>query len=155
MLITDAQARAHLRIDEGEEISGYIDGAERLAAEFMNRNIYEDQTALDSAIAAIPATLGAAATAYENATDAAALLDPGAVRDTMMLAAQEQFDDVARQSRATALGVVSNDAILSAIKLILGSLYANRENEVVGASVADLSLNAAFLLQPFRKQIGV
>lgn len=110
MLITDAQARAHLRIDEGENISIYIGGAERAAIEFLNRNVYKDQAELDAAVDA------------ETAGD-----HP----------------------------MVADDLIRSAILLIVGHLYANREDAVVGASVAELPMGSLYLLQPHRRHMGV
>jgi len=41
-------------------------------------------------------------------------------------------------------------SIVHAIKLIVGSFYAHRENELVGVSAADLPLNAQWLLNPYR-----
>jgi hypothetical protein len=49
-LVTDAQVRTQLNIDEGEDVSTYVAAAERIAADhFLNREIYEDQAALDAA----------------------------------------------------------------------------------------------------------
>lgn len=51
--------------------------------------------------------------------------------------------------------IVVNDAIKAAILLILGSLYANRENEIVGVSVAELPMGSRSLLQPYRTGLSV
>lgn len=48
-LVTDAQVRNHLRIDEGEDVSVYVAAGETFAAEFLNRAIYEDADALIAA----------------------------------------------------------------------------------------------------------
>jgi uncharacterized phiE125 gp8 family phage protein len=40
--------------------------------------------------------------------------------------------------------------IKQAILLMLGSMYANRENEVVGVSVSELPINIRWLLNPYR-----
>lgn len=53
MLIAIDQAKAHLRIDGTDEdgiLSIYIGAAELAASEFLNRKLYEDQTALDAAV---------------------------------------------------------------------------------------------------------
>lgn len=110
MLVTEAQARNHLRIEAGEDIAIYIGAAERLAIEFINRNVYADQTALDAAVLA------------ETAGDGPVVVD---------------------------------DLIRAAVLLIVGHLYANREDAVVGASVAELPKGSFFLLQPYRRQMGV
>lgn len=51
--------------------------------------------------------------------------------------------------------IVVNDAIKAAILLILGHLYANRENVATGFSVAELPMGARSLLQPCRTGMGV
>lgn len=51
-LITDDQAREHLRVDAGVPIDVYVRAAEQWAVEFLNRNVYEDQTKLDAAVEA-------------------------------------------------------------------------------------------------------
>lgn len=50
MLISDNMAREHLRVDDDVWIDVYVRAAEQLAIEFLNRNIYADQGALDAAI---------------------------------------------------------------------------------------------------------
>ncbi len=51
--------------------------------------------------------------------------------------------------------MVVDDLIRSAILLITGHLYANREDVVVGAPVAELPMASRYLLQPYRKMMGV
>ncbi|MDR5736136.1 head-tail connector protein [Caballeronia sp. LZ025] len=51
--------------------------------------------------------------------------------------------------------IVINDAVRAAILLILGRLYANREDTVVGASVAELPAGSKQLLFPYRAGLGV
>ncbi len=110
MLVTDDQVRNHLRIDEGEDISVYVGAAERLAVEFLNRNVYASAEALADAVA----------------------------------------DGTAGQNP-----MVVNDLIRAAILLTIGHLYANREDVVVGASVAQLPMASQYLLQPYRACMGV
>lgn len=51
--------------------------------------------------------------------------------------------------------MVANDLIRAACLLIVGHLYANRENVVVGASVAQLPMGALELVTPYRIGWGV
>lgn len=51
--------------------------------------------------------------------------------------------------------IVCNDLIRAAILLTLGHLWENREDNVVGAIVAELKVGAAQLLAPYRKGMGV
>lgn len=52
-------------------------------------------------------------------------------------------------------GIVATGAIDAAVLLICGTLYANRENAVIGASVATLPGGSQALLQPYRILTGV
>lgn len=52
--------------------------------------------------------------------------------------------------RQTIDGMVVNDTIKSAVLLIVGHLYANREDVVAGVSVAQMPNGAEWLLQPYK-----
>ncbi|QRX82247.1 head-tail connector protein [Glaciimonas sp. PAMC28666] len=111
MLITDAQARLHLKLDDpDEDISLAVQAAELSAQAFMNRNVYADQSALDAAVLA------------------------GIAGPSPM---------------------VINALIQAGMLLILGHLYANREDVVVGASVSEVPHGSHALLMPYRAQLGV
>jgi len=47
------------------------------------------------------------------------------------------------------------EVIKKAIRLIAGHMYENRENVVIGVSVAELPMGALFMLQPYRRHMGV
>ncbi|SDV49816.1 head-tail connector protein [Chitinasiproducens palmae] len=67
-------------------------------------------------------------------------------------------DDMAEAVLAGTAGddpIIVNNAIRAAILLILGKLYANREDVVVGATVSQLPDGAEHLLQPYRVGLGV
>ncbi len=103
-------ARAHLRIDAGDEdelVTLYLAAAQASAAEHLNRNVYATQAALDAAV------------------------EP-----------------------PEALPMVVNAAIQAAILLILGHLYANRE-EVMPGTATKVPFGAHALLQPYRVGLGV
>lgn len=51
--------------------------------------------------------------------------------------------------------IVINDAIIAACLLILGNLYANREDTVVGVSAVSLPNGSRSLLHPHRVGLGV
>lgn len=51
-------------------------------------------------------------------------------------------------------GIVANGAINAAVLLICGTLYANREGVVVGASAAELPGGVKSLLWPYRLGLG-
>ncbi|WP_159913037.1 head-tail connector protein [Pantoea sp. 18069] len=54
-----------------------------------------------------------------------------------------------------AMPIVINGAVQAAVLLILGHLYANRENSAIGVSAQELPMGAHSLLQPYRIGLGV
>lgn len=155
MLVTDAQVRTHLRIDADEDVSVYVSAAERAVQQFMNRSVYADQASLDDARAQAPVALSTAMLAYDTAVAAANAIENGTERDMALFAAKSDYEMALSASRQAHLGMVVNDDIRASILLITGHLYANRENVVVGASVAELPMGSLYLLQPYRCQMGV
>lgn len=112
MSLVDLEAaKLHLRVDGEDEdaiIQIYLDAAEQAAIDFLNRNVYVDQDALDAAA------------------------EP-----------------------PEAMPMVVNAPIRAAVLLVLGHLYANRENSVTGVSAQDLPMGAHALLWPYRVGFGV
>ena len=156
-LIDLSSAKAHLRVASDypdAQVEVYLGAAESMAAQFLNRNIYADQTALDAAVAAVPAALIAAGVAYEAAIEAAA-----DIVDTVAQAAAVEYAEgvyaVAQDSaRRTRAGIVIDDMIRAGALLILGHLFENREDTVVGATVERLPQGSRAVLQPYRVSMG-
>jgi len=139
-LITLAQAQAHLRGDFDEaDLTLKIAAAERSAIEYLQCNVYADQTALDTAIAAVPAMLSAAKAAYIIADAAAdALTDYDMALDGKAHAMSLYMRAVYSATR-TRQGVVINELIQSAILLTLGWLNEVREDgEALPRAAQDL-----------------
>lgn len=145
--ITLAQAKAHLRIDDTDgdtDLTLKIAAAERAAIEYLQCNVYADQTALDTAITAVPAALVTAKATYD-----AAYLVAVAIED-VDLSLMEQDHAMSLYMRAvyaatrTRQGVVINELIQSAMLLILGRLFEVREDD------AEMPRAAQDLLNPFR-----
>lgn len=158
MLIDLDTAKAHLNVTvdlEDADITLKLEAAEQSALEFIGRNVYADMDALTAAQDAAPVTLAAASAAYLAATAAAASIVNGVDRDMALFGAVEAYTQAQTAARRTYQGIVVTSAIKAAILLILGSLYANRENEVVGAPVAALPMGAYALLQPYRVGMGI
>lgn len=110
-LIDIDTAKMHLRVDSEEEddlIALYLAAAEASAVEFLNRNVYANQAALEAAAEPVEAR-----------------------------------------------PMVINGAVQAAMLLILGHLYANRENTLVGVSAQELPMGAHSLLWPYRVGLGV
>ena len=145
--ITLSQAKAHLRIDDTDgdtDLTLKIAAAERAAVEYLQCNVYADQTALNAAIAAVPAALVTAKATYD-----AAYLVAVAIED-VDLSLMEQAHAMSLYMRAvyaatrTRQGVVINELIQSAMLLILGRLFEVREDD------AEMPRAAQDLLNPFR-----
>jgi hypothetical protein len=113
MSLIDLQlAKGHLRVDGDADdplIALYLAAAEQSACDFIDRQLFPDQAALDAAVAA--------GTAGNNP-------------------------------------MVATAAAVAAILLILGHLYENREDSVVGASAVELPMGSRALLRPYRTGMG-
>lgn len=148
-----SEAKLHLRVDGTDEdalIDLYINAAEHAAIKAMDRGVYADNTALQTAMAAAPAALTAATAAKEAAVTAAeALTDPDE-KAAALKAAENAYMRALVAYRQVFDGIVVNDQIMAAVLLTVGHLYANREDAVVGASVSALPNGADHLLQPFK-----
>lgn len=153
-VITLDQARAHLRVGAAypqEQIEPYMAGAEHRAARYLNRAIYADDAAMGSAIAELPAALTAARVAYEAAVTAAALIENVSDRRDALDIAEAQYRSVRDGVPRVLNGIVVNPSIVSAVMLILGHLFENREDAVVGATAVELPHGAKALLRSDRR----
>jgi hypothetical protein len=71
------------------------------------------------------------------------------------------FEDQAALDAAVTMGaagdypMLANDAIRAAVLLILGMLYENREDVVIGLTAENLPRGSRALLQPYRVNMGV
>lgn len=156
-LVTLAQAKLHLRVDGTDEdslIQIYINAAEQDVANTLQRNIYADSTTLNAAITAAPTTLASATVAYEAAVAAAELIEDVDQQDVALAKAREDYFHAIEESKRTNRGLVINDTIKSAILLLVGHLYGNREEVVVGLNMAAMPqhiiVGVQYLLNPFK-----
>jgi len=147
------EAKLHLRVDGTDEdalIGLYINAAEQAAVKAMDRGVYADGTALQTAITAAPAALTAATTAYTAAVTAADAMTDTTEQTAALQVAETAYMRAQVAYRQAFDGIVVNDTIKAAVLLTTAHLYANREDVVVGASVAALPNGADCLLQPFK-----
>lgn len=152
-LVTLSETKLHLRVDGTEEdslIGVYITAAEQSVIATLDREVYPDSTALAAAKAAAPATLTAATAAYTAAVEAAQALADATEQADAALAADYEYLRARADYKQAMDGIVVTDAIKSAVLLIVGHLYANRENSTVGLTVSLLPNGAEFLLQPYK-----
>ena len=153
VVTTLENAKLHLRVDGTDEdalIGVYIAAAEQSAIALLDRGVYADGTALGVAKAAAPGELDMAIAACESAIAAAeALTDETAIAAAIQTAGNDLLRAQVAHRQAMD-GIVVNDAIKSAVLLIVGHLYAHREDVVAGASVAQLPNGAEWLLAPYK-----
>ena len=140
-------AMQHVYADEAdkEQVQRKLASAIATAEQYMGRRVY--------------ATLEDWYAAKEKAeADIKTIVTPTATssQDDNNVVMQLQFgvnQMLFHQSKMAILGVLMNPAIEAGVLLILGDLYANRENTVQGG-MAELPMAAKHHLQPFRL-IGV
>ncbi|HWT21643.1 MAG TPA: head-tail connector protein [Variovorax sp.] len=123
-------AKAHLRLESeypDEQVQGKLDAAERLAAEFLNRRIYQNDAALTAAIATVPDALVAAGAAYRAALTAAEAIDDCVAERAAKDYALRAYRDAQTLACETYAGIVINQQIEAAILLTLGHLFENRQ----------------------------
>ncbi len=152
--VTLAEAKIHLRATDGTDedalIGLYINAAEQAAVKALDRGVYADGTALQTAMTAAPAALTAATAAKEAAIVAAEAMTDADEKAAALQVAETAYLRALVAYRQVFDGIVVNDQIKAAVLLTVGHLYANREDVVIGASVAALPNGADFLLQPYK-----
>ena len=152
-LVTLESAKLHLRVDSADEdalIGVYITAAEQMAIALLDRGVYADDTALGVAKAAAPGELDTAIAAYESAIAAAEALADETAKAASIQTAGNGLLRAKVAHRHAMDGMVVNEAIKAAVLLIVGSLYVQREDVVVGVSVAQLPNGAEWLLAPYK-----
>ena len=145
--LTLTQAKAHLRIDGSDEdtdLTLKLAAAERAATEYLNCNVYADSTALNAAIAAVPATVAAAKVTYDAAYLVAIAIEDADVSLIEQAYAMKVYMQAVYAATRTRAGIVINEQVQAAMLLILGRLYESREDD------AEMPRAAQDLLSPFR-----
>ena len=153
IFVTTSEAKLHLRVDSADEdalIGVYITAAEQMAIALLDRGVYADDTALGVAKAAAPGELDTAIAAYESTIAAAEALADETAKAASIQTAGNGLLRAKVAHRQAMDGMVVNEAIKAAVLLIVGSLYTQREDAVVGVSVEQLPNGAEWLLAPYR-----
>lgn len=141
--------------EDQELVQALLDAAEDSASRFMQRRFYADQAALDAAVAEVPAAISSTRIRYEQAVAAArAVVDPEDRQGARDRAAQA-FADARAEVEMKACAMILNPSIQAACLLILGHLFANREDVATGVTVAEIPMGSRHLLQPYRTGLGV
>ena len=153
--IESAMEHTYAEPEDQAIVQRCLDAAEDSAQDFIQRNFYADQAALNAALATVPALRADARAAYDAAILATASIEDEALKDEAIADAQLTLGDKLVVARRIQRGIVIKPAIVSACLLTCGHLYSNREDVVIGASVASLPMGAQSLLWPHRTELGV
>lgn len=153
--IETAMAHTYAEPEDQAIVQRCLDAAEDSAQDFIQRNFYADQAELDAALATVPTLRADARAAYDAAILAASSIEDEALKDEAIADAQLILGDALVVARRIQRGIVIKPAIVSACLLTCGHLFANREDVVVGASVAALPMGAQSLLWPHRTGLGI
>lgn len=144
-------AKEHLRLAQDypdEQVETYLNAAEMRAAQFLNRALFADSSAMAASVAAVPARLAEAEASFNAAKAAAAqITEPAAEIHAEAAAASYAADLIA--ARETMAGIVATDDIKAAILLILGHLFENRADAESNAPTA-IPNGSEYLLMPYR-----
>lgn len=153
-LIDLPTAKAHLRVEDDypdAQVSIYLNAAEKAASEFLNRAIFADQNALNTAVSAIPAILTAGRAAYDDALEAADLIEDPLASSAAKEYAWRVYRNLQIKTDETYCGIVIDALIEAGILLILGQLFFTREDQ----ARASLPKDSQDLLMPYRVGMGV
>lgn len=151
--VTLAEAKAHLRVygnDDDALIGIYIAASEKSAVAAVDRGVYADDAAKDAAIAAAPAALSSATAAYTAAITAAHELADACEQAAAVKAANTAYARAQVAFRQVMDGIVADETIKSAVLLIVGHLYENREDVVAGQALSKLPNGSEWLLQQYK-----
>ncbi len=150
-------AMHHLLAEPDDQVlvQSQLDAAEDAAMSFLNRRFYLDQVALDAARAGVTVLMQEAKAANADAVTAADAEEDHTLRCRLTEHARAALAEAYDRADAIAYGMVVNPAIQAACLLKLGHLFANREEVVTGATVAELPLASQHLLMPYRIRMGV
>lgn len=151
--LTIDNVRAHCKADSDAdtELTAAGEAAEEACVRKLNRYVYVDQTALDAAIADLPAAMAAAKIAYDAALQTAESEEDIELRCMFEKKAEREWFAARLKYDYTINGIVINFSIKGAMLLMAGHLFKNREAVVSGqgATATELPMGVENLLWPY------
>lgn len=153
-IVSVDQARAHCKADAADDtlLGVYLASAVKQCAHLANRNIYETPELLATAKAGVTAAMTAANAAYEAAVLAADDIESDLDKAFAYDAAERALMQAQVDASNVLDGIVADDNIRSAILLIVGHLYRNREEVITGqgATTGQLPMGAERIMSHYR-----
>lgn len=151
-IVTIADVLEHCKADSDDQslLEIHAAAAERACAHRCNRKFFATQNALDTAIAALPAAVSAASTAYKTAMGAAAALEEGSDERNFAECAAKNNRTLALLEADAVLGGIVVDKtgkyahVFTAILITAAHFYKNREpvSTGQGAAAVEIPLSA-------------
>lgn len=137
------QCAAELSGTDDAQLTVYANAAEQTVQRMANRAIFLDSTERDVAIAALPASVAAAYTAYDAAIAAAdSAGDKRNVAYQSQLA-QSALNEVLNDAEAKEHSILIQPDIVEAILLLVGHWWRNREEVETGSGAAAVAVPQA------------
>lgn len=152
-LVTLDQARAQCKADPDTdtELQLCLDAAIADAQNFLNRNVYDDAAALNTARESVPAFLQGANDDYTAAIEAAQSVSDPFLRDAAIAAANASLRAAVCQADRITYGLIVTADIKIAILQTTASNFRNRENVVTGTGAVQLPQSAMDILYRRRR----
>ncbi|MGE4334662.1 MAG: head-tail connector protein [Pigmentiphaga sp.] len=152
-LLTPEECLQHCRAEpeDGPLLESLLASAESAVAGHLNRAVFASAVELRAAQDALPLAAGEAQDAYDAAIANASSLNNSAAQEMAVFLARERLAAAKLGFSRVLHGMVVNPRVTAAVRLTLGSLYANREQVVVGVTAAELPQGVAELLKPDRR----
>lgn len=153
-ILTIEEARQQCRVGSDhpeDDLLPHIHGAEKYVVAHLNRAVFPDKQALEEAQNLLAAEMGAAFDEYRLAMDSARTMSNPAQRQTTISLAETKYAKAQLQAQRVINGIaIEGTSIKSAILLTLGNLFAHRETDVIGVTVAALPTGVPELLRSHR-----
>lgn len=159
-VITIELAMKHLRAESEDldDVQSKLDAAEDAAEQYLNRKLFVDGTELWAALTTVITLRSQCRVVLDSALSEASLIDNFDDRLMAERDAQCRYKESLRNVAMISRGIVLNKSITAACLLMLGHLWANREDTVTGintSSVIELPHGSRSLLFPYRVDLGV
>lgn len=156
-VINIERALEHLREndDAGNDVLLKLESATDIAEQFLNRKVFESSGALQIARTNNSILIANAQESYNQSIAVADLTTDYDYKKLLRDTVQINKTAAMREVRMIELGVVINPSIEIGILMLLGHLYANREDIVVGFSVSEIPKSSEAWLSPYRIDLGV
>ncbi|KPY70297.1 hypothetical protein ALP50_100743 [Pseudomonas syringae pv. spinaceae] len=153
--IETAMHHLHAESEDQPLVEEFLGAAEEAAMQFLQRRFYADQAHLDKVKADIIQRTQAARASYRAASELADDPENSDISCRLRDRARQSLSESLEQIDMDDFGIVINKAIQAACLLKLGSLFANREEVVIGTTAIELPLASKSLLMPYRIRMGV